>query len=138
MTQVMTPLSLTQKATDWYAAWNSHDPKAILALYASNLVFISPFVAKMGLNERGVLTDLAAFKAYLLSALPRVPNLRFEPICECIGAQSGPKPSHTLIYRNQSSHIIAETHEFDSDGLISLASAAYSTAPIKRKNYGSR
>jgi ketosteroid isomerase-like protein len=126
-------IDYAQKAQAWYAAWNAHDAKAISGLYADNLVFISPFVTKMGLNERGVLTDLKAFQAYLNLALPRVPNLRFEAIANCVGAQG-----MTLVYRNQSSHVIAETHEFNEEGLIRLASAAYSTAPIKRKNYGSR
>ncbi len=122
-----------QKAHDWYAAWNARDPQAICELYADNLVFISPFVAKMGLSERGVLTDIHAFFQYVSSTLPRVPNLKYEAVANCVGAQG-----HTLVYRNQSSHIIAETFEYNDEGLIRLANAAYSTAPIKRKNYGSR
>ncbi len=107
--------------------------QAICELYADNLVFISPFVAKTGMSERGVLTDIQAFFQYVTNTLPRVPNLKFEPVANCVGAQG-----HTLVYRNQSSHIVAETFEYDSDGLIRLANAAYSIAPIKRKNYGSR
>lgn len=122
-----------QKATEWYAAWNARDPRAICDLYADNLVFTSPFVAKLGLSERGVLTDIQAFYQYVSTTLPRVPNLKFEPVANCVGAQG-----HTLVYRNQSSHIVAETFEYNDQGLIRLASAAYSTAPIKRKNYGSR
>jgi len=129
----MVAIYYEQKATEWYAAWNARDAQAICSLYADNLVFISPFVAKTGMSDRGVLTDIHAFFQYVTNTLPRVPNLRFEPVANCIGAQG-----HTLVYRNQSSHIVAETFEYDSDGLIRLASAAYSTAPIKRKNYGSR
>jgi len=129
----MVAIDYEQKATAWYAAWNSRDAQAICRLYADNLVFISPFVAKTGMSDRGVLTDIQAFFQYVSSTLPRVPNLKFEPVANCIGAQG-----HTLVYRNQSSHIVAETFEYDAQGLIRLASAAYSTAPIKRKNYGSR
>ena len=128
-----TAVDYEQQAIAWYAAWNSHDPRAICDLYADNLVFMSPFVAKLGLSERGVLTDIQAFYKYVSDTLPRVPNLKFEPVANCVGAQG-----HTLVYRNQSSHIIAETLEYNDEGLIRLASAAYSTAPIKRKNYGSR
>ncbi len=127
------PVDYEQKAQDWYAAWNSRDATAICDLYADNLVFISPFVSKLGLSDRGVLTDIQAFFRYVSSTLPRVPNLKFEPIANCVGAQG-----HTLVYRNQSSHVIAETFEYNDQGLIRLANAAYSTAPIKRKNYGSR
>ena len=87
----------------------------------------------MGMSERGVLTDLKAFKAYLADALPRVPNLKFAPVANCVGAQG-----LTLVYSNQSSHIVTESHEFNAEGLIRLANVAYSSAPIKRKNYGSR
>ncbi|MDI7774276.1 nuclear transport factor 2 family protein [Asticcacaulis sp. EMRT-3] len=122
-----------QKALAWYAAWNARDAQAICELYADNLVFISPFVAKLGLSERGVLTDIQAFFSYVSATLPRVPKLKYEPVANCVGAQG-----HTLVYRNQSSHIVAETFEYNDQGLIRLANAAFSTAPIKRKNYGSR
>ena len=122
-----------EKAVAWYSAWNARDPRAICDLYADNLVFMSPFITKLGLSERGVLTDIQAFYKYVSTTLPRVPNLKFEPVANCVGAQG-----HTLVYRNQSSHIVAETFEYNDQGLIRLASAAYSTAPIKRKNYGSR
>ncbi len=122
-----------QKATDWYAAWNSRDAQTICELYADNLVFISPFVAKTGMSDRGVLTDIQSFYTYVSNTLPRVPNLKFEPVANCVGAQG-----HTLVYRNQSSHIVAETFEYNDEGLIRLANAAYSTEPIKMKNYGSR
>ena len=129
----MVAIDYEQKATAWYAAWNSRDVQAICELYADNLVFISPFVAKTGMSDRGVLTDIQAFFEYVTNTLPRVPNLKFEPVANCVGAQG-----HTLVYRNQSSHIVAETFEYDGEGLIRLANAAYSIAPIKRKNYGSR
>ncbi len=122
-----------QKAQEWYAAWNARSVRQICDLYADNVVFISPFVSKLGLSERGVLTDLKSFVAYVQMGLERVQNLRFEPVANCIGAQG-----HTLVYRNQSSHIVTEAHEYNDQGLIRLASASYSTAPIKRKNYGSR
>jgi SnoaL-like domain len=130
---VHSDIDYEQKNRDWYAAWNARDAKAICALYADNLVFVSPFVTKLGLSERGVLTDLRAFVQYVTKALPLIPNLRFEPIAHCIGAQN-----HTLVYRNQSDHVVTEVHEFNADGLVKLANASYSTAPIKRKNYGSR
>ncbi len=128
-----TGVDYEHQAALWYAAWNSRDPRAICDLYADNLVFTSPFVAKLGLSEHGVLTGVQAFYQYVSTTLPRVPNLKFEPVANCVGAQG-----HTLVYRNQSSHIVAETFEYNDRGLIRTASAAYSTAPIKRKNYGSR
>ncbi len=129
----MVAIDYEQKAAAWYDAWNSRDVQAICELYADNLVFISPFVVKTGMSDRGVLTDIQAFFQYVTNTLPRVPNLKFEPVANCVGAQG-----HTLVYRNQSSHIVAETFEYNDEGLIRLANASYSMAPIKRKNYGSR
>ncbi|HTN41725.1 MAG TPA: nuclear transport factor 2 family protein [Asticcacaulis sp.] len=129
----MAHIDYEQKAADWYEAWNSRDAQNICDLYADDMVFTSPFISKLGLSEDGALTDVQAFYAYVSNMLPRVPNLKYEPVANCIGVTG-----HTLVYRNQSSHIVAETFEYDNKGLIRLASAAFSTAPIKRKNYGSR
>ncbi|CAM3149286.1 nuclear transport factor 2 family protein [Asticcacaulis taihuensis] len=126
-------INYEQQAADWYEAWNSRDAQNICDLYADDLVFTSPFIRKLGLSEDGALTDIQAFYAYVSNMLPRIPNLRFEPVANCIGVQG-----HTLVYRNQSSHIVTETFEYNDLGLIRLANAAFSTAPIKRKNYGSR
>lgn len=127
------PIDYDQKARDWHAAWNSRDPQDICELYADNVVFISPFVAKLGLSERGVLTDIQQLFQYVSMTMERVTNLKYEIVANCVGAQG-----QTIVYRNQSSHIVAETLEYNDEGLIRLASVAFSTAPIKRKNYGSR
>jgi ketosteroid isomerase-like protein len=128
-----TAIDYDQKAAEWFGAWNSRDAQNICDLYADDLIFTSPFISKLGLSSDGTLNDIQSFYAYVSNMLPRVPNLKFEQIANCVGAHG-----HTLVYRNQSSHIVAETFEYDTQGLIRLASAAFSTAPIKRKNYGSR
>jgi ketosteroid isomerase-like protein len=128
-----TAIDYDQKAAEWFGAWNSRDAQNICDLYADDLIFTSPFISKLGLSGDGTLSDIQSFYAYVSNMLPRVPNLKFEQIANCVGAHG-----HTLVYRNQSSHIVAETFEYDTQGLIRLASAAFSTAPIKRKNYGSR
>jgi ketosteroid isomerase-like protein len=122
-----------QKAHDWHAAWNSRDAQNICELYADNVVFISPFVAKLGLSERGVLTDIQQLFKYVSMTMSRVTNLKYEIVANCVGAQG-----QTIVYRNQSSHIVAETMEYNDEGLIRLVNVAFSTSPIKRKNYGSR
>ena len=114
-------------AHDWYDAWNSRDAKAICALYAEDVVFTSPFITRLGISEDGLITGIAAFMNYVQSTLPRVPNLKFEPMANCLGTQGT-----TLVYRNQSGHIVAEAHAYDEDGLIHKANAAYSTSPLKR------
>ena len=114
-------------AERWFAAWNARDADAIIDLYADDVTFHSPFVTRLGLAEDGELHGKPAFEDYVRMALPRVRNLKFEPIGVCEGIAD-----HTLVYRNQSGHIVAERHEYDAGGLIRFASAAYSTSPLKR------
>ncbi len=113
-----------KRAADWYAAWNARDPQKIAALYSDDIEFASPFVAALGYGEDGRLFGKAQFIAYVQTALPRIPDLLFEPIAICAGADG-----ETLIYRNQSGVIVAETHEYDAAGLITRASAAYEINP---------
>ena len=115
------------KAERWFAAWNARDADAIVDLYADDVEFHSPFVARLGLSEDGQLKGKAAFDGYVRSALPRVRNLQFDPIGVCEGVKD-----HILVYRNQSGHVVAEQHDYDDDGLIRFASATYSTSPLKR------
>jgi hypothetical protein len=108
------------RAEAWYAAWNARDPARIAALYAPDVEFASPFVAALGFSPDGTIHGRASLQAYVEMALPRVPDLRFEPQTICAGTRG-----HTLIYRNQSGVLVAEAHEFNAAGLIEKASAAY-------------
>lgn len=116
----MTRCSSTE---DWYAAWNGRDVQAILSLYGDQLTFASPFVKVLGMAD-GVLRSKAEFEHYLRTALPRAPNLRFEPIADCVGVLG-----RTLVYRNQAGATVAETHSYDDEGLIAQANAAYDPSP---------
>jgi hypothetical protein len=117
-------------ASDWYAAWNTRDARTICALYADDIAFTSPFIIRTGMSEDGLITGIQTFFQYVQNTLPRVPNLKFEPMANCLGINGT-----TLVYRNQSGHIVAETHEYDEDGLIRVANAAYSTSPLKRTSH---
>jgi hypothetical protein len=123
----MSDLNYQELARDWYDAWNSRDAKAICALYAEDVAFSSPFITRLGISDDGLINGIAAFFNYVQTTLPRVPNLKFEPIANCLSTIGT-----TLVYRNQSGHIVAEAHEYDQDGLIRVVNAAYSTSPLKR------
>lgn len=118
---------MEDKAERWFAAWNNREAEAILDLYAEDVAFHSPFVARLGLSADGKLMGKPALEGYVRSALPRVRNLKFEPIAVCEGMED-----HILVYRNQSGHVVAERHDYNADGLICFASATYSTSPLKR------
>ncbi|MBI1251740.1 MAG: DUF4440 domain-containing protein [Alphaproteobacteria bacterium] len=113
-------MSDEELAAAWYAAWNAHDADAIEALYADDVEFSSPFVAALGFGLTGVIFGKTMLRAYLDAALERAPTMAFAPEALCIGARG-----HTLIYRNQTGVLVAETHELDEDGLITRADASY-------------
>jgi ketosteroid isomerase-like protein len=110
-------------ARRYYAAWNARDLEAILALYADDIEFSSPYIAALGFSPDGVIHGKVMLRAYFERALDRAPALTFTPEALCVGARG-----HTLIYRNHRGERAAEVHEFDSAGLVIRADATYETA----------
>ncbi|MGZ4271901.1 MAG: YybH family protein, partial [Solirubrobacteraceae bacterium] len=51
-------------AAEWVSAWNAHDLDAILAHYAEDVTFASPFVAALTDEESGVIRGRAALRDY--------------------------------------------------------------------------
>ncbi|MBI1187680.1 MAG: nuclear transport factor 2 family protein [Alphaproteobacteria bacterium] len=112
-------------AKRWYDAWNARDVGAILALYAEEIEFSSPFVSALGFGREGVIHGKGMFRAYVEAALPRVPALSFAHVALCGGARG-----HTLIYRINTGVLVAEMHELDGNGLIVRADASYETSEL--------
>ncbi len=110
-------------AQRWYDAWNAHDVDAVLALYAEDIEFSSPFIAALGLTADGVIEGKALLRAYFELGLARIPDLKFSPESLCIGARG-----HTLIYRNHRGERVVEVHQLDERGLIVRADAAYESS----------
>ena len=109
-------------AERYYAAWNAHDLDAILALYADDIEFSSPYITALAFAGDGVILGRARLRDYFIKALERAPDLRFVPESLCVGARG-----HTLIYRNHRGERAAEAHELDHAGLIIRADATYET-----------
>ena len=109
-------------AERWYAAWNAHDLEAILALYAEDIEFSSPYIAALGFAADGVIEDKAMLRAYFELGLARSPDMRFTPESLCVGARG-----HTLIFRTEKGVRVAEHHQTDGRGLIVRAEATYET-----------
>lgn len=109
-------------AQRYYAAWNARDLEAILALYADDIEFSSPYIAALGFSPDGVIHGKPMLRAYFERALDRAPELTFKLEGLCVGARG-----HTLIYRNHRGERAAEVHEMDEAGLIIRADAAYET-----------
>ena len=109
-------------AQRYYAAWNARDLEAILALYAEDIEFSSPYIAALGFSPDGVIHGKPMLRAYFERALERAPALTFAPEGLCVGARG-----HTLIYRNHRGERAAEVHEMDEFGLVVRADATYET-----------
>ena len=106
----------------YYDAWNARNVDAILALYADDIEFSSPYIAALGFSPDGVIIGKPMLKLYFEKALERAPDLKFVPESLCVGARG-----HTLIYRNHRGERAAEHHEVDAVGLIVRAEATYET-----------
>lgn len=109
-------------ANRYYAAWNARDLEAILALYADDIEFSSPYIAALGFSADGVIHGKAMLRLYFEKALERAPQLTFRGEALLVGARG-----HTLIYRNHRGEQSAEHHEMDMAGLIVRADATYQT-----------
>lgn len=109
-------------ARRYYDAWNKRDLEAILALYAEEIEFSSPYIAALGFSADGVIHGKPVLRAYFEKALERAPQLTFSPEALCVGARG-----HTLIYRNHRGERAAETHQLDAAGLVIRADATYAT-----------
>lgn len=110
-------------ARRYYAAWGARDLEAIVALYADDIEFSSPYIAALGFSADGVIHGKPMLRAYVERALERAPALTFTPEALLVGARG-----HTLIYRNHRGERVAEVHELDVSGLVVRADATYETA----------
>jgi hypothetical protein len=109
-------------ARRYYEAWNARNLDAIVALYAEDIEFSSPYIAALGFSPDGVIHGKPMLRLYVEKALERAPNLTFTPEALCVGARG-----HTLIYRNHRGERAAESHEMDPSGLVLRADATYET-----------
>jgi ketosteroid isomerase-like protein len=111
-------------AEEWYAAWNSRELERILAHYAPDVVFSSPFVTALLGREDGTVRGLAELRAYFGPALERYPDLHFEPLSLFVGVDSV-----VLHYRSVGGRIAAETMQLDEQGRVIRVLAHYAGGP---------
>lgn len=114
------PVDFSAVARDWLAAWNAHDLERILAHYAENIVFTSPFVQRLTGRPDGVLHGRRALRDYFARGLQAYPDLCFELIHLLPGVRS-----MVLEYRSVNDLRAAEFMEFDHRGRIRRVCAHY-------------
>jgi ketosteroid isomerase-like protein len=108
-------------AAEWIAAWNAHDLDAILAHYAEDVTFVSPFVAPLTGEESGVIHGRAALRDYFRRGLEAYPDLRFDLRAALPGVSSV-----ALHYASVGGRTAIETMELDATGAVVRVAAHYS------------
>lgn len=109
-----------QFATDWIAAWNAHDLEKIMAHYADDILFTSPFINRLTGRNDGTITDRDTLQQYFELALDKYPNLNFELISVLTGLNSV-----VLYYQSVEGLGSAEYMEFNKAGKVSRVVAHY-------------
>jgi hypothetical protein len=112
-----------QFATEWIAAWNSHDLDHVLSLYARDFEMWSPFITQIAGEPSGRLKGKRAVGLYWAKGLQLIPNLHFELISTLIGAGS------ITVYYKGHRGLAAEVFIFGPDMKVSSAIAHYALEP---------
>ena len=107
-------------AGEWCDEWNAHDPDAVVAHYADDVIVHSPLAAQLRPESHGVLRGKNAVLSYYRDGLAASPGLRFTLIEVCTGVDEV-----TIVYRNHRDIVVTETLVLDDDGLASEVHVAY-------------
>jgi ketosteroid isomerase-like protein len=106
-------------ASEWIAAWNSHDLERILAHYEDDFEMSSPIIPVLVGEPSGKLRGKAAVGAYWAKALQKAPNLRFELVTALAGVDS------VAVYYKGHRGLSVEVLHFDPSGKVRAAFAHY-------------
>ncbi|MFN8216732.1 MAG: nuclear transport factor 2 family protein [Solirubrobacterales bacterium] len=116
-----TAASAAAFAAEWVGAWNAHDLEAILAHYAEDVVFVSPFVTALLGAEDATVRGRDALREYFARGLAAYPDLHFE----LHGALAG-AGSVAVHYRSVGGREAIEAMEIGAAGLVTRVLAHYS------------
>jgi hypothetical protein len=109
-----------QFALEWIKDWNSHNLSQIMAHYADEITFISPFIKKLNVSINGLINDKDSLEMYFKIALEKYPDLKFELIHCLVGVNSV-----VLYYKSVNDLLSAEHMEFSSQGKVNRVVAHY-------------
>lgn len=107
-------------ASEWLQAWNSHDLDQIMEHYSEDIVFYSPFIKKVNDEITGCITGKSALREYFKSALSVYTDLHFELYHVLEGVDS-----HVLYYKSVGNRLAAEMMVLNDDGKIIEVRAHY-------------
>jgi steroid delta-isomerase-like uncharacterized protein len=111
---------MTNLAQEWLDAWNTHDLEAIMAHYAEDITFYSPFIRQLNNDPAGRIQGKAALKAYFQRALTAYPDLQFEPYHVMEGVDSV-----VIYYKSVKGLLAAEMMLLNENGKVREVRAHY-------------
>ena len=117
---MLTRAEADELAGHWIQAWNEHDLERILAHYADDVVFSSPFIRKVGMSSSGTVSGKEALLTYFTAALARYPTLTFQLRAVFRGIDSV-----TLLYESVNGLLAAETMILNERHEVSRVLAQY-------------
>ncbi len=117
---MLTPEFARRFSQEWINAWNNHDLEEILSHYAEEIEFSSPLVVQVLGIQDGTLRGKKALKEYFQKGLELIPGLKFTFENTALGANS-----LTVLYRNSTGVLSAETMVIGEDGKVIKAMAQY-------------
>jgi ketosteroid isomerase-like protein len=118
---MITPTLAQQVAQTWLDDWNRHDLDAIMAHYADDIVFSSPFIVKLIGLSNGTIQGKAVLRDYFTQGLAAFPDLRFTLIQLLVGVDSV-----VLYYHSVNGLNAAEVMTLNDSGLVLQVTAHYS------------
>ncbi len=98
-------------ADQWIAAWNNHDIESIMAHYAEDIVFNSPFIPLLKFNETGIITNKHDLRRYFEIGLKAYPELYFD----LQGIYAGIS-TLAIHYKSVNNRIAVEVFELNEEG----------------------
>lgn len=107
-------------AKAWISTWNSHDLDKIMAHYAEDVQFTSPFIVRLMNEPSGTLRGKDKLRPYFEKGLQTYPDLHFELIEVLEGVDSV-----TLYYHSVKNLMSAEVMFLDEKGKIVRVVAHY-------------
>jgi ketosteroid isomerase-like protein len=116
----MTPEQARGFAEEWIDAWNRRDLDRILEHYSEDVLFSSPFAARLVPGGDGTVRSRAALREYFKAGLAAYPELRFALRHVAVGVDSV-----TLIYDSVKGLLAAETMILDDRLKVTRALCHY-------------
>lgn len=110
----------SELATEWIAAWNSHDLERILSHYTDDFEMRSPLIVERGFADGGALRGKAAIRPYWGAGLVASPPIRFE----LLGAYGGVNQV-VIHYKSVGRRFVVEVLELDDQRRIIRGSACH-------------